>query len=61
MPNGSDGPTKRAMLTVSFGDVPDEKVIDIKQTIEQMIEGLPDAAVDLRIGSVRGPALPSGR
>ena len=46
---------KRAMLTVALSDVSDDKVIAIKQKLEDMIEDIPDAAVELRIGTVQRP------
>ena len=55
----SNGRESRAMLTVGFSNVPDEKVVEVKKAIEQMVEGLPDAIVELRIGSGRPTVSPS--
>ena len=52
MTEGNGGKTKRAMITVSLPNTEDAKVLEIKQLVEQTVQDIPDAAVDLRMGTV---------
>lgn len=51
MTNGESAKQSRATITVGLSNVPDEKVLQVKQAIESLTDDIPDAIIDVRMGT----------